>query len=175
MRAYHKDLSFFKERLLKKKCYERVLKFSVVRNPYERMFSLYKWKSKRFKEVKSDLQDYSQLARKYSNAKYTKAPTCISDDVSFRDFVINHDIFLNKYEKNNVLDYVGLEFDRIIRFENLQEDSSLVLKELGIMSEIPHIHKTPQTNDWRSYYDSETKKIVKMIFSKDIAFFGYNI
>ena len=41
---------------------------------------------------------------------------------------------------------------------------------LEIEGSIPHVHKTSATDDWRDHYDTETGKIIKFIFAKDIIF-----
>jgi len=171
---YHKNLFFYKNKLFTEKCFNNALKFTMVRNPYERLFSLYKWKSARFNEVKVNNGGYSEKSVKMSLSSLGKSASLIGDRVSFREFVLNHNLYLNEAEKSNVLDFVGLEFDRVIRFESIEEDSKIILDELGISEGIPHVHNTPKTDDWRSYYDEDTIQVASMIYSKDIDFFGYS-
>ena len=65
-----------------------------------------------------------------------------------------------------------IDLDKIIRFENLQEDFNLVANELGISDELPHINKTSKTN-YRDFYDESTKRIIADWFHEDIKVFGY--
>jgi len=127
--------------------------FGVVRNPFDRVVSYHEHiirhnkrnPNSRFKEwVKTDL----------SNSFFTK----------------EHN-FMNmfKYNKEIVCDY-------FVRQENMENDVKVLFERLNIQDyELLHIkHKTKRKDDdYRSFYDEETKKIVYDCFRDDIEYFGY--
>ena len=59
------------------------------------------------------------------------------------------------------------------RFENLKEHLSLISKKLNIS--IPKLGPVNKTNheDFKKYYDDETREIIGKRYKKDIDFFGY--
>ncbi len=146
--------------IIGKKKWNNAYKFTVVRNPWDKVFSWYKFRVK---------LNQSKMA---------------TNPISFKDWVActygePKDKYYYYRAKNFMpqLDWLKndediIDMDNIIRFENLQEDFKIVAKELGINSVLPHINKTKETY-YRDYYDEETKKIIKEWFHEDIKTFGY--
>jgi hypothetical protein len=134
--------------------------FTVVRNPYDRIVSLYLWGS----------------------------GTCYKKCKDFKEFVIN--VSNNKYKEYNRHRYRpqlhwlmdknnNVVVDNILRYENLNED----FENLLIKFNIP-LFKIKKTNTafqktgvnrkhYSYYYDQETKDIVTDLYQVDLDYFNY--
>ena len=119
-------------------------KFSVVRNPWDRIVSM--WATRWWHQA-SDLDD----------------------DCSFEDFILNmkphpHEIY-NTLHCNEILDeYINF----ILRFESLQKDFSNMLKGIGVEDiSLPHVEKREHVSYVKFYGDKE-KNIVSELYKDDI-------
>ncbi len=146
--------------IIGKKKWNNAYKFAVVRNPWDKVYSWYKFRVKlnqsKMRSKPISFKDW--VACTYGEPKnpyyYYRA----------KPFMPHVDWLKN--------DEDIIDMDRIIRFENLQEDFKLVANELGISHELPHINKTAKTN-YRDFYDEPTKKIIDKWFQEDIELFGF--
>ena len=134
--------------------------FSFVRNPYDRIVSLYNWCRKgkfKFPECQAALQaeNFSQFIR---SECFQQLPNQLK--------------YLTDTEGNIIVDFIG-------RQESIQEDFDRVCQKLGIpsdnMNKARHSFRTrrPQDN-YQSYFKSdEDLELVRNQFSSDLDFFGY--
>ena len=140
--------------------YNEYLKFTVVRNPWQRMLSQYK---------------------KTESKK---------NGISFKDWVINSFVKKSGNMNERfykpcmwwISDNGNNEMDYIIRYENLDEDFSKLLSKIGIDDiKLNKVKMLPGWSDvddidsqnYRDYYSDETKKIIEENFKSDIEEFGY--
>lgn len=140
-------------KIVGKKKFDKYFKFTVVRNPWDRMVSMYHYR----------------LSRKQ-----------IPQDTSFNFFVENfRTVFkhgrLNSsqakyiYNENEELlvDYVG-------RFECLQQTWKEICKKIDLENiALPHL-KGSSHKHYRNYYDNKTKQLVARYFDDDIELFRYS-
>jgi len=125
-------------------------KFSIVRNPWDRVVS-----------------DFF----------YCKKENFVSKELTFSEEVkYNKD---NKERwKLPCYDWLSLNGDivveNILRFENLEKDFRKMCSQLGLPNSIqlPHLNKTKHKH-YTEYYNDETKQIVAEKYAKDIEYFGY--
>jgi hypothetical protein len=147
------------------------LKFSIIRNPWDRAVSFYN--HIRYKEY-----DY------YANeVSCTKMPVYVKDsrNMTFKEFVFkyykndfNSDVSTKPFmffENNFCLNYV-------IRLEHLQEDFLIIKDKLQMDTNvvIPHQNnseKYTERKNYKDYYDQETKKYIETLFKWDIEAFNY--
>lgn len=125
--------------------------FTFVRNPWERVVSLYFYfrnnKTQSFSEFVSSI---SQLREKNENFRRHSVPLHL----------------YAYYEGTQFVDFVG-------RFENLQQDFDYICRKIGIPpKKLPRISKTNHKS-YEDYYTEETMKLVAQEFQKDIEYFGY--
>ena len=148
--------------------FDAYFKFSFVRNPWDRMISLYKYLGR------PEAQDFKEFLL----GEFRKT--------LWRDmywFVGPQYEFLVDAEGRQLVDFVG-------RFETLQDDFNTVCHRIGLSeTPLPHVNKStvPQTPSgtgsvsagtgskpsYTAFYDSETQEFVADLYREDIRRFGY--
>tara|TARA_R100000315_G_scaffold60191_1_gene36643 strand:- start:325 stop:981 length:657 start_codon:yes stop_codon:yes gene_type:complete len=138
--------------------YDDYFKFTVVRNPWQRILSQFK---------------------KTQDKK---------DGMSFSDWVQKSFVDLERNMSERFYKpctwWIKDEMDYIIRYENLDEDFKKLLSKIGISNSIKleKVKMLPGWNHWgddidsvnyQNYYDETTKKIIEKNFKDDIERFGY--
>jgi hypothetical protein len=135
-------------------------KFSVVRNPWDRMVSRYYF----------DMQYVKEFYEKHNVDTFEK-------------YVIYH---YNNFQKNGCrkpleikpYTYYNNEYavDFVIRQENYNEGFEYVCNKLGIMDYeiVRHDHNTTRTNkQYQEMYNPETRSMVEQLGSETISLFSY--
>ena len=129
--------------------------FTMVRNPWDRMVSLYHW---------SRTQDFDHpLVR-------------AAQSLPFRKFILSSAAQL-ALQRDAAASYVTdprgrLRCDAFIRLEALPEDLAPLETHLGFRLELPHVNRSdhPPTAE---HYDAATRDHVGKLFAPDIARFEY--
>jgi len=163
-------------------------KFTVVRNPYERLLSWYLM----FKH--DTMGDMSTVIGKPVTEEEIPAflgkPTAHGlvwfnkIKASMKPYMNSFDDFLTMPNEGwyqrfyyNQLDYLQinehLAVDKILRFENLSDDFNHFSKQLNFNNRLSHINKSV-SNNYRKAYNETSRKIVAQRFKKDLDFFGYD-
>ncbi len=132
-------------------------KFSVVRNPWDRMASYYFHLHGTYdEEAFTNMLKLSGRQGKLVNAVFPREQTPFFDFTSCTHW-------LNEYPN-----YV-----KPIKFENLQEEFSAVCKDLDIPQEdLPWFNKS-QREHYSKYYNNYNKDLITEFFADDIKNFGY--
>jgi hypothetical protein len=156
-RTKHRPVSEYKIIADKIYGFKNYFKFTLVRNPWQRLLSNYFFR------------------------KYKKGDTDIQK-LSFTEWVKNSNkrgyLFENCLSRYAQLDWITDEngevcVDFIGRFENLQEDFNTICDKIGIpRNELPHKNATKHKH-YTEYYDDESIFIVAEKYAKDIEYFGY--
>ena len=137
--------------------FTRYFKFSIVRNPWDRVISQYSYLKQR-----PDLQDYFGVKADAPLAQYLAAISR-SDHVQ----VMPQLNFLRDGNGTMLVDLVG-------RFETLAQDAREIFRRIGIDDAVmPHEAKSDRRSGYRDYYDDETRERVTELYAEDIAHFGY--
>lgn len=157
----HTPISIY-QLVFSKREFSSYWKFTVVRNPWDRLFSAY-----------SFLKDggINENDRNFSD-------TVLNKYKSFEEFVIEwastYNInkylhfmpqlyFLKSYDSNDLL------VDYICHYETLEQDFDEVRKKLNIKTNLQHINKTKNHNyNYRSKYTIEMIDIVGNLYAQDI-------
>jgi hypothetical protein len=126
-------------------------KFTIVRNPYDRLVSAWKWRT----EIVGDFTGLSL-------AEYTKARSVASKySAKF------------KLEGMTIRESIAL-FDYTGRFEDIENTYKYLFDKLNISClEIPHTNKTNRTA-YRDYYDHESIELVRHHYQADLDLFNYD-
>jgi len=139
-------------------------KFTIVRNPWDRLVSCWKNKIVTQKPSKRQFRSSLRWELNYQKATFNEFISKITEKNNItRDihWTLCHNLF-----PVNDIDFIG-------RFENLQEDFNTVCDKIGIpQQELPHANKTKHKH-YTEYYNDETKQIVAEKYAKDIELFGY--
>jgi hypothetical protein len=148
---------------------ETAFKFSFIRNPWDRLVSGYFniW-HERFKTFDDFLMVVEQVVKREENGE---------------------EVILNEYLPGWHKDTIGIEahwrpqyhfthlngkqyVDFVGRFENLEEDISLIFEKLNIDRRLNKKNSSKHKH-YRKYYNRKTKKLVSEIYHKDIEIFNY--
>ena len=130
--------------------YRDYTSFTIVRDPFTRVFSQYEWYTKKRQKIKGYtfeefVLQYDTLGEKHPNMKSYLKPQY--------DFISNNG---------------KVVVDEILRFEKINDDWEVFTRKYGLEEKLPHTHKNPYKGEYS--YDLYTPKMVdKMnkVFKKD--------
>jgi hypothetical protein len=156
-----------------RKKFFQFFKFSFVRNPWDRVVSIYKFNMKRHGDLAS--------REKGSNTETKKDRFGLEMFLSFEEFVSwiqyssatsNH-AAPHRYQLDWLTDSSGnLLMNFIGSFESLESDWDVVADILRIDASLPHLNRI-NAKHYTEYYSEKTKAMVAEKFRVDIETFGY--
>ena len=136
-------------------------KFSFVRNPWDRVVSLYH----------SFFVADSPVSENRSELLIDLFGT---DMMSFKQFVESLPKTENHHWEQCCAYFYGFELNFIGRFEQFSKDLTKIYDQIGLNHRShPQINKTNHRH-YKEYYDAHLAKIVANEFSRDIEMFGYD-
>ncbi len=148
-------------------------KFCVVRNPYDRVVSLY---HHHIKMMQGRDNGRGRLFNLKMRLKYS-----FSKPLSFNEYVRSLDSRGRLTEGLRDFTYSDQGqclVDCVLKYEDLQNQLPSVLEGIGISvkaSDIPHLNASSNRKDYVEYYDSETRAIVEERYAYEIQQFGYSL
>lgn len=174
--AHLKWWEYVEHKYLTQAQFDEYFKFAVVRNPWARIVSMYKYFGFHHRIGFSDFVVKEFRSRIWSEFQWFVGPQS--------DFICDNDGRL-------MVDFVG-------RVEELQSDFNQVCLRIGLPpTEVPHIHashketanasssksalswfqrrrvSTPSFATFQEYYNRDTRDIVAKLYERDIRLFGY--
>lgn len=139
---------------------ENYFSFGFVRNPWDRMASLYRY-----------------LVEKRPRAE-------IDSVASFKDFLLQaascESWIRGLHSLRPQIDYFTLDdnimkLDFLGHYEYLQEDFSSIVKSIGLAIGLPERNvSSNRLGDYKIEYDDDMIEIVASLFAEEIAYFGYS-
>jgi hypothetical protein len=144
------------EGLLPPDTFDRLVVFTMVRNPWERIVSYYHWLR---------VQSFDHPAVRLAKSTELSA-------------FLNHAQTRTTFARESYSDYVtgsdGVERKAIyVRLERLEEDLPPLEGHLGFRLELPHVNRSDRPPDWRACYSDADAALVGELCGEDIARFGY--
>jgi len=147
------------------RCINNYFKFTVVRNPWDRLVSAYfflrsgglggKDQAGSIREF-GDFLDFKDFVKKWVNR---------SNIWKWHHFRPQYHYMLDKREKVH-LDFVAF-------LENIDDDFSYIRNHTGLVCDLPKSNESKH-GLYTKYYDMETAKIVDETYAEDIKMLGYN-
>jgi len=142
------------------KKWDNTYKFTVIRNPWDRVVSQYKFRTKTNKsKMQENPLSFNEWVKKVFEENdpfyFGKRPQMYIPQVDW-------------LKDNNG----EIHIDKIIRFESLNKEFKEVADYLGIDNNLPHLNSTKKAN-YHDFYDQETKAIIDKWFREDIETFNY--
>jgi hypothetical protein len=136
------------------KQFETYFKFGFVRNPWDRVVSLYERTEAQQMKDRMTFEEFVDWIQ-YSSS------TCIHSSP-------------HRYQLDWFVDPDGRVLaDFIGRFERLEEDWAFVARKLGITEALPHRRLNARARHYTEYYSARTREIIAVKFKVDIEKFGY--
>ena len=138
-----------------KRQFNAYFKFGFVRNPWDRVVSLYERKEPLQMKDKMTFEEFVDWIQ-YSSS------TCIHSSP-------------HRYQLDWFVDGSGnVLADFIGRFERLEADWTFVAQKLGLTESLPHWRANPRARHYTEYYNARTREIIANKFRIDIERFGYD-
>lgn len=172
---YYKSL--LESNIISSEYYKNAFKFCFVRNPYDRLVSLYKYHRVNDR-LRLNFDEFVKLL--YEEFKLKRVPPVGLYNVKNfnKDSPLFHkQIYGNQY--NQMSKWIPSDIGFIGRFENFESDTNQLLKILGYTGniiKIPKINVSKGEADYKAYYKNEqTIKYAKAIYKRDFRRFGYKL
>jgi hypothetical protein len=143
--------------------------FALVRNPWDRIYSAYK-----FARVGKTESMGVRNPEKYQVEEFNSFESFVVNWLKFKDVESLDFIFQPQFKfvcdenGNLMIDFVG-------KLEKLDEDMNFVKKKLNTHFNLSHSNKTYKLSNYQDAYKTqEMIDIVRDLYSKDIELFGYD-
>lgn len=123
---------------------------SSIRNPYERVVSLYEFRRKKYNRLKN--KKMIRIAFKLDFKSWVKKWLIPKSTSTHSDTSISNSILVGGKVRSNLT---------IVKLEDVSNGVNDFFEKLGIRtdSEFPHRNRTVY-KDWKEYYDDETVEII---------------
>jgi len=149
--------------------------FVVIRNPFDRLVSLFEHDKKTFFKKRKNhslinwsyqecLKGFNHWVQHHRNTRFFKTNNGVRRKFAWGD---------QKQIKFFPLSNINVT---VIRFENLIDDlNNLFLKnKLKVFSNLPKDNVSVANKNYKDYYDNKSKTIVENIFKDELEFFNYS-
>lgn len=141
--------------------WDRLFKFSVVRNPFDRMVSYYLWRKSHNHGIEAHHREFVDWLREIPNFRTGMHKDDYLDVGSY--------LRVGVQQQFDLLSENGkIQVDKVIRFENLNNE----IKAIDANVMLQHFHKQKR-DEYQKYYDEDSRKLIEQLFEKDLEFFNY--
>lgn len=163
--ACHRSIHGFRF-FFRKKEIKQYFKFTIVRNPWDRVVSAYLFLKKGGRCQKDKEWSLMHLAHIGSFDEFIKTSLVKKEVLNEIHFRPQYQ-FITNSKGDVIMDYVG-------RFEKLEESFDYIIKRLKIeKAELKKMNVNKERRHYRSYYTDETREIVANLYKRDIKLLNY--
>lgn len=141
--------------------YQRLFKFTFVRNPWDLQVSSYHHIRRTWPHLVEGREEFGEFLKWRLDPERPFEPHVETSNQLQTDHIVD----LHGYV---IVDFLG-------HYEQLQEDFFTVCRRIGISGRtLPHKRKAAErSRDYRSYYTDETAELVAEHFARDLELLGY--
>lgn len=147
--------------------YRSYFKFAFVRNPYDRIVSIYRRRQDYFSWFTMSFRDFVLNRLPESRRPLRRLLRSRPERVIEDQFDTQYEYV---YDENGrcLVDFVG-------KYENLRSDFKKICDRAGLQAELPVLNNSlhRKSGTFEEYYDEETRKMVGEMYAKDFDVFGY--
>lgn len=155
-------LQLIEQGVMTRRYFDQAFKFAFVRNPYDRLVSLFFYLKKIKCEEVPEQMSFGQFCGEVDRGEYPPVGLYNYQGLNqcnpMASWLIGRDGRL-------LADFVG-------RHENVRADFRKVGAMIGIDEEIPHENRT-ERKPYQDYYTAETRAIVERVYREDFERFDY--
>ena len=143
-------------------------KFSFVRNPWDRIYSMakMKWNDMEIRGNNINVNNYVNFINKM---KY-ELPL-------FSESISRLHMYNNNYKENSVYcNILNEELDFIGKFENLEQDFQIICKNIGLKSDLIIDERKkvdPRFENYTMVYNKRSIKQIEQLYKNDLTRFNY--
>jgi len=149
--------------------YRRYFKFSIVRNPYDRLVSAFHFLRHGGRNLRDRAWAEANLCNTQTFAEFLhqlSEPRFAASVLRWQHFQPQYQ-FVTNFEGALALDFVA-------RFEQIDAQFGQIAIHLGRSDiQLPHDNRSPRA-DWRSYYNEQSLKQVGELYATDFEMLGYS-
>jgi len=145
--------------ILPEKVWDRAFKFSIIRNPWDRMVSYYLFTKRKAFEKRGEVD--------FPDFKSWLHETLENEDL-YQTIFMPQAAWLYDEQGQLMVDYVG-------RFENLETAYAEICAALKIdvPAELRHLNASKRSGSYHDFYDADTKALVARVCAEDVERFDY--
>jgi len=138
--------------------WDAAFKFTFVRNPWDRLYSYYRFEQRKNKIASEEQGNTFELWLKSTlKNQYSSPYEKIRPQVEW----------LKDFNETIDIDFIG-------RFENLEEDVNSLGKLLNMKIKLPHINQNLPVVHYSTAYTDELEELIRVHYKEDIEMFDYS-
>jgi len=138
-------------------------KFTVVRNPWDRLVSALAWTDQKWVRGEELTLDGFDSQVRQLHAVLSSASSAAPAQLP--PYLYPQSLYIFDAERRPLVNFIG-------RYENLAADWRVIQDKLGLSVELPSRMKSHH-RDYRDYYSAATRQLVAEMYALDVSLFEY--